>query len=144
MDLGWGLLLPIRRRLDSGYRIRTKEVKAASLKHGTSRDFIRSDSSATRFWTLHLCFFLFFLSFSSFLCFPSQGFFTQRMAFSLPIGRGVSGSGITRGSLGALFMFLAAELCEGIISSARFLRCLLSIRPWWGGDIPYQAFLASL
>jgi hypothetical protein len=66
-----------------------------------------ADSSATPFWTLHL-YFLFLLSFSSFLCIPSQGFFTQRMAFSLPMGRGVSGSGITRGSLGALFMFLAA------------------------------------
>ena len=104
---------------------------------------MRVDSSETPFWTLHFHFFLFFLSFS-FLCFPSQGFFTQRMAFSLPMGRGVSGSGIIRGGLGALFMFLAAELCEGIISSARFLRCLLSIKPWWGGDIPYQAFLASL
>ena len=67
---------------------------------------MRVDSSETLFWTLHL-YFLFLLTFS-FLCFPSQGFFTQRMAFSLPMGRGVSGSGITRGSLGALFMFLAA------------------------------------
>ena len=129
MDLGWGLLLPMRRCLDSGYRIRTKEVKAASLKHGTPRDFMRVDSYETPFWTLYHHFFFFFLSFSSFLYFLSQGFFTQRMAFSLPMGRGVSGSGIIRGCLGALFMFLAAELREGIISSARFLRCLLSTKP---------------
>lgn len=47
--LGWGLLLSIRRCLNSGYRIRAKEVKAASLKHGTSRDFMRADISATPF-----------------------------------------------------------------------------------------------
>lgn len=141
MDLRWGLLLPIRRCLDSGHRITTKEVKAASLKHGTSRDFMRADGAATPFWTLRHHFF-FFLSFS-FLCFPSgllhaaHGVFVAYGAWRFRFRHHPGGSG-------ALFMFLAPELCEGIISSARFLRCLLSIKLWYGGDTPYQAFLASL